>query len=106
MVDVEVDTDTGKVKILRCTVAQDAGRAIHPSYVERQMQGGTAQGVTSWDRLMLGFYTLLVSPKRLRKTTALSWRDFGTKAIWNGRYDVAFAHSQGVTLTAGRSRRR
>jgi len=44
-VDVEVDPETGKVQILRCTVAQDAGRAIHPSYVEGQMQGGTAQGV-------------------------------------------------------------
>jgi CO/xanthine dehydrogenase Mo-binding subunit len=44
-VDVEVDPDTGKVKILRCTVAQDAGRAIHPAYVEGQLQGGTAQGI-------------------------------------------------------------
>ena len=44
-VDVEVDPDTGKVQILRCTVAQDAGQAIHPSYVEGQMQGGTAQGI-------------------------------------------------------------
>ena len=44
-VDVEVDPDTGKVTILRATVAQDAGKAIHPSYVEGQMQGGTAQGI-------------------------------------------------------------
>jgi len=44
-VDVEVDPDTGKVQILRCTVAQDVGKAIHPSYVEGQMQGGTAQGI-------------------------------------------------------------
>ena len=44
-VDVEVDPDTGKVQILRCTIAQDAGKAIHPSYVEGQMQGGTAQGL-------------------------------------------------------------
>lgn len=44
-VDVEVDPDTAKVKLLRCTIAQDAGRAIHPSYVEGQMQGGTAQGL-------------------------------------------------------------
>jgi len=44
-VDVEVDPDTAKVQILRCTVAQDAGKAIHPSYVEGQMQGGTAQGI-------------------------------------------------------------
>jgi CO/xanthine dehydrogenase Mo-binding subunit len=44
-VDVEVDPDTGKVQILRYTVAQDAGTAIHPSYVEGQMQGGAAQGI-------------------------------------------------------------
>ena len=44
-VDVEVDPDTGKVQILRATVAQDAGKAIHPSYVEGQMQGGTSQGL-------------------------------------------------------------
>jgi xanthine dehydrogenase molybdenum-binding subunit len=44
-VDVEVDPDTGKVQLLRCTIAQDAGKAIHPSYVEGQMQGGTAQGL-------------------------------------------------------------
>ena len=43
--DVEVDRDTGAVKILRYTTAQDAGRAIHPSYVEGQMQGGVAQGI-------------------------------------------------------------
>lgn len=44
-VDLEVDPDTGKVQILRATVAQDVGKAIHPSYVEGQMQGGTAQGI-------------------------------------------------------------
>jgi CO/xanthine dehydrogenase Mo-binding subunit len=44
-IDVEVDPDTGKVKILRATTAQDVGKAIHPSYVEGQMQGGTAQGI-------------------------------------------------------------
>lgn len=44
-VDLEVDPETGKVTILRYTVAQDAGRAIHPSYVEGQMQGGVVQGI-------------------------------------------------------------
>ena len=44
-VDVEVDPETGKVQILRATIAQDVGRAIHPSYVEGQMQGGLAQGI-------------------------------------------------------------
>ena len=45
IVDVEVDTGTGKVEILRASMIQDAGKAIHPSYVEGQMQGGTAQGI-------------------------------------------------------------
>tara|TARA_Y100000310_G_scaffold337466_1_gene424597 strand:- start:4593 stop:5996 length:1404 start_codon:yes stop_codon:yes gene_type:complete len=45
IVDVEVDPETGKVEILRFTSVQDAGKAIHPSYVEGQMQGGSAQGV-------------------------------------------------------------
>jgi CO/xanthine dehydrogenase Mo-binding subunit len=45
IVDVEVDPDTAKVTILRYTVIQDAGTAIHPSYVEGQMQGGAVQGI-------------------------------------------------------------
>jgi xanthine dehydrogenase molybdenum-binding subunit len=45
IVDVEVDTETGKVSIFRYTAVQDVGRAIHPSYVEGQMQGGAAQGI-------------------------------------------------------------
>ena len=45
IVDVEVDPETGKVTILRYTVVQDAGTAIHPSYVEGQMQGGAVQGI-------------------------------------------------------------
>ena len=45
IVDVEVDAETGKVEILRYTALQDAGKAIHPSYVEGQMQGGAAQGI-------------------------------------------------------------
>jgi CO/xanthine dehydrogenase Mo-binding subunit len=43
--DVEVDPDTGRVEILRYTAVQDVGRAVHPSYVEGQIQGGVAQGV-------------------------------------------------------------
>ena len=45
IVDVEVDPETGKLEILRFTVFQDAGKAIHPSYVEGQMQGGSVQGI-------------------------------------------------------------
>jgi CO/xanthine dehydrogenase Mo-binding subunit len=43
--DVEVDPDTGKVSVIRYTAIQDAGRAIHPSYVEGQYQGGAVQGI-------------------------------------------------------------
>ncbi len=45
IVDVEVDQETGKVDILRYTAVQDAGKAVHPSYVEGQMQGGVVQGI-------------------------------------------------------------
>ncbi|MFT5089567.1 MAG: xanthine dehydrogenase molybdenum-binding subunit [Candidatus Latescibacterota bacterium] len=45
IVDVEVDPETGKVKILRFTAVQDVGKAIHPSYVEGQIQGGVVQGI-------------------------------------------------------------
>jgi len=40
-----VDTETGHVKILRYTTIQDAGKAVHPGYVEGQMQGGAVQGI-------------------------------------------------------------
>jgi CO/xanthine dehydrogenase Mo-binding subunit len=43
--DVEVDPETGRVTILNFVPVQDAGRAIHPSYVEGQMQGAVAQGI-------------------------------------------------------------
>ena len=45
IVDVEVDRETGKVTILRYTAIQDVGTAIHPAYVEGQLQGGVAQGI-------------------------------------------------------------
>ncbi len=43
--DVEVDPETGKTTVLRYTAFQDAGKAIHPDYVEGQMQGGAVQGI-------------------------------------------------------------
>ncbi len=43
--DVAVDPETGKVDILRYTAVQDVGTAIHPDYVEGQIQGGVAQGI-------------------------------------------------------------
>jgi CO/xanthine dehydrogenase Mo-binding subunit len=43
--DIEVDPETGASKVKRYTVIQDAGKAIHPTYVEGQYQGGAAQGI-------------------------------------------------------------
>jgi len=43
--EVEVDTDTGGVKLLKMLVAQDSGRAINPMNVEGQLEGGAAQGI-------------------------------------------------------------
>jgi CO/xanthine dehydrogenase Mo-binding subunit len=45
IVDVQVDPETGKVDILRYTAVQDVGKAIHPSFVEGQVQGGAVQGI-------------------------------------------------------------
>jgi CO/xanthine dehydrogenase Mo-binding subunit len=45
VVDVEVDPETGSMKVLRYLVVQDAGKAVHPSYVEGQFQGGAVQGI-------------------------------------------------------------
>ncbi len=43
--DLKVDKETGAVEVLSYTAIQDAGKAIHPAYVEGQMQGGAAQGI-------------------------------------------------------------
>ncbi len=56
IVDVEVDPDTGKVDILRFTAFLDAGMAVHPSFVEGQIQGATVQGI-GWAMNEEYFYT-------------------------------------------------
>ena len=43
--EVEVDTETGQVRVLRFTVAQDVGKAINPIAVEGQIEGALAQGM-------------------------------------------------------------
>jgi len=43
--DLRVDRETGKVDVLSYTAIQDAGKAIHPAYVEGQLQGGAVQGL-------------------------------------------------------------
>lgn len=70
IVDVEVDPDTGKVQILRYTAIQDCGRAIHPSYVEGQIQGGTVQGI-GWGLNEEYFYD---EAGRMRNASYLDYR--------------------------------
>jgi CO/xanthine dehydrogenase Mo-binding subunit len=68
--DVEVDPETGKVEVIRYTAVQDAGTAIHPAYVEGQMQGGVTQGI-GWALNEEYFYD---DAGRLRNATLLDYR--------------------------------
>ncbi|MDI3547203.1 MAG: hypothetical protein PWR10_855 [Halanaerobiales bacterium] len=43
--EVEVDTDTGLVEVLKVDSALDLGKAINPQNVEGQLEGGTVQGM-------------------------------------------------------------
>jgi xanthine dehydrogenase molybdenum-binding subunit len=44
-IELEVDTDTGEVKILRVVYAHDVGKTIHPNSAEGQVEGGFQQGM-------------------------------------------------------------
>ncbi len=72
--DVEVDPETGVVKILRLVSAQDVGKAINRMAVEGQIQGGTVQGVGAalWEELMYNKEGRVMNPSLLdyRKATA------------------------------------
>ena len=70
IVDVEVDPETGKVTVLRFTAVQDAGKAIHPSYVEGQMQGGSVQGI-GW---ALNEEYFMTDDGRMANSTLLDYR--------------------------------
>jgi CO/xanthine dehydrogenase Mo-binding subunit/aerobic-type carbon monoxide dehydrogenase small subunit (CoxS/CutS family) len=45
LVELEVDTELGTVELLRITAAHDVGRAINPTLLEGQIEGGIAQGI-------------------------------------------------------------
>jgi xanthine dehydrogenase molybdenum-binding subunit len=77
--DVEVDPETGKVDVIRYTAVQDAGTAIHPSYVEGQMQGGVAQGI-GWALHEEYYYD---REGRLRNASLLDYREPTTLDVPN-----------------------
>ncbi len=70
VVDVEVDPETGFVKILRLVGAQDVGKAINRMSVEGQIQGGTVQGIgiALWEEIMYG------PDGRVRNASLLDYR--------------------------------
>ena len=70
LVDVEVDIQTGKIDILRSTLFQDVGKAVHPDYVSGQMQGGVVQGL-GWALNEAYVYT---PEGRLANTSFLDYR--------------------------------
>jgi xanthine dehydrogenase molybdenum-binding subunit len=76
---VEVDLETGKVDVIRYTAVQDAGKAIHPSYVEGQMQGGVAQGI-GWALHEEYYYD---REGRLRNASLLDYREPTTLDVPN-----------------------
>ncbi len=43
--EVEVDTETGEVRVLRCAAAHDVGKAINPDIVKGQIFGGVVMGI-------------------------------------------------------------
>jgi len=67
VVDVEVDHETGKVKVLRYTAVQNVGKAVHPVLVESQMQGAVAQGMgwALWEGYSFNGEGRLLNPNRL-----------------------------------------
>jgi aldehyde oxidoreductase len=45
LAEIEVDIELGTIKVLRVTAAHDVGRAINPTLIEGQIEGGVAQGI-------------------------------------------------------------
>ena len=45
LAEVEIDLDLGTVRVLKLTAAHDVGRAINPTLIEGQIEGGAAQGL-------------------------------------------------------------
>ena len=75
LAEVEVDPETGSVTILKYICVQDVGKAINPTLVEGQMQGGSVQGIgiALSEQLVYGEDGRLLNPSLLdyRKMTAI-----------------------------------
>jgi CO/xanthine dehydrogenase Mo-binding subunit len=45
MAEIEVDIELGTARVLKVTAAHDVGKAINPTLIEGQIEGGVAQGL-------------------------------------------------------------
>ncbi|MBI4570679.1 MAG: molybdopterin-dependent oxidoreductase, partial [Chloroflexi bacterium] len=83
--EVEVDTETGEVTLLRWSSAQDAGFAINPLSVAGQIQGGTTQGmgIALWEEMIYDDEGRLRNPSLLdyRMPTALDVPNIETRIV-------------------------
>jgi CO/xanthine dehydrogenase Mo-binding subunit len=80
LAEVEVDRDTGVVKVHRLVVVQDVGRKLNPAGIEGQMMGGATQG------LGLALYENMTYDEHGQLLTA-SWMDYTVPHITQGALD-------------------
>jgi carbon-monoxide dehydrogenase large subunit len=61
---IEIDRETGKLRILKCALAADVGRAINPELVEGQITGGLLQGLATvlYEEIKFGPDGILLNP--------------------------------------------
>ena len=69
-VEVEVDTDTGDVKILRYVAVHDSGRIVNPEVAENQVAGGIRVGCG------LGLSETLIFDEETGKVLNPNWLDY------------------------------
>lgn len=90
---VEVDAETGFIKILRWICAEDCGTVIHPAIVEGQIAGGLAQGIGMVLLEEIGF------DSRGNPTTA-TFKDYHLPTIFDVP-DIEYLHANTPSKTVG-----
>jgi CO/xanthine dehydrogenase Mo-binding subunit len=81
LAEVEVDRETGEVKVHKLVIAQDVGRAINPAGVQGQMIGGAVQGLgwALYEKTEYDDYGQLLTA---------SWMDYTVPHITQGALDI------------------
>src|SRR5690606_26639250 len=89
LVDVEVDPETGKTRILRWTQFQDVGKAIHPSYVEGQLDRKSTRLNSSHVKISYAVFCLKKKKKNNHKTEKAGFNITFINTITAGGYRSA-----------------